>query len=143
MISDPPTRKIIQSELKSSEVGIISSIIKPQFCVSFYIQRIPQNHTFAGDFLFAIRTECEITFATNSKYLFKIVSTIHIIDNKKPLSAWALKMLYDEEIKEVNKQLKLEIDKSNIILSGDVEIKFNDKNIETEIEYELNRFSQE
>jgi hypothetical protein len=142
MISYPPTRKIIQSELKSSEAGIISSIIKPQFCVSFYIQRIPQNHTFAGDFLFAIRTECDIT-TPDSKYLFKIVSTIHIIDNKKPLSAWALKMLYDEEIKEVNKEFKLEIDKSNVNLSGDVEIKFNDKNIETEIEYELNRFSQE
>lgn len=144
MMSYNPQRIILESVLSNPDIGIVSSMIRPQYEIGYrFIKPQNENPFNKGNVLFGITMTCNITFSPQSFYKFSIRSIIEIIDNKKPLATWALEMLSDEELKYFENALNEDIRKKNIQLSDKLTPSFESKNIESEIDIALKSFLEE
>ncbi|TKK64167.1 hypothetical protein FC093_23155 [Ilyomonas limi] len=140
MMSHEPQRQVLKSTLTNPNPGITSSISKPLLGIGYRLVRPPETPFNKGNVLFAITMTCQITFAPDTTYSFEMRSVTEIIDNKKPLAVWALKMVSDKELIQFDKAVNEDIKTKGVVFIDPIENIFADKDIENEIKIELDEF---
>lgn len=140
MMSYDPQRQVLKSTLTNPKPGLTSSLSKPLVGIGYRIVRPPETPFNKGNVLFAITMSCKISFSPDTTYDFEMRSVTEIIDNKKPLAVWALKMVSNKEIEHFEKVANDDIKSKGVILIDPLKISFEDKDIENEIKIELDDF---
>jgi hypothetical protein len=138
-----PIQEVVKSKLVFP-IARIESIVKPNIGLGFrLIKRPNQNINTQGNVLFIITVTCRITYSKESYYDSEFRSVTEIVKSPNPLVVLELQMVYDSEIKKLEKMLNDDIVNKQIKMNGNVEVNFPAQQIESDIQIELDSFLSE